>query len=115
MLEKCVLAIPELNWNQRLGHKKTKLNNCHHMFMSSTQLQNRSNICFSCFIYLYQFVEIIIFIMCLFLHCVAVRCFPPKSSFSMHCTFSAQPCKMVSSNDMHCSNVEGKVLTMFSF
>ncbi|XP_074638396.1 uncharacterized protein LOC141896911 [Acropora palmata] len=35
-----------------------------------------------------------------------VRCFPPKSSFSMHCTFSAQPCKMVSSNDMHCSNVE---------
>lgn len=24
----------------------------------------------------------------------------------MHCTFSAQPCKMVSSNDVHCSNVE---------
>ena len=26
MLEKCVLTILELNWNQRLGHKKTKLN-----------------------------------------------------------------------------------------
>ena len=25
-LEKCVLTILELNWNQRLGHKKTKLN-----------------------------------------------------------------------------------------
>ena len=42
MPEKCVLTILELNWNQRLGHKKTKLNNCHHMFTSSTQLQNRS-------------------------------------------------------------------------
>ena len=28
----------ELNWNQRLGHKKTKLNICHHMLASSTQL-----------------------------------------------------------------------------
>ena len=32
----------ELNWNQRLGHNRTKLNICHHMFTSSTQLQNRS-------------------------------------------------------------------------
>ena len=42
MLEKCVLTILELNWNQRLGHKTTKLNICHHMLTSSTQLQNRS-------------------------------------------------------------------------
>ena len=43
MLEKCVLNILELNWNQRLEHiKKTKLNMCHHMLTSSTQLQNRS-------------------------------------------------------------------------
>ena len=39
---KCVLTILELNWNQRWGHKKTKLNICHHMLTSSTQLQNRS-------------------------------------------------------------------------
>ena len=42
MLEKCVLTILELNWNQRLGHRKTKLNICHHMLTLSTQLQNRS-------------------------------------------------------------------------
>ena len=42
ILEKCVLTILELNWNQRLGHKKTKLNICHHMLTSSTHLQNRS-------------------------------------------------------------------------
>ena len=42
MLEKCVLTILELNWNRRLGHKKTKLNICHDMLTSSTQLQNRS-------------------------------------------------------------------------
>ena len=42
MLEKCVLTVLELNWNQRLGHKKTKLNICHHMLVLSTQLQNRS-------------------------------------------------------------------------
>ena len=42
MLEKCVLTILQLNWNQRLGHKKTKLNICHHMLTSSTHLQNRS-------------------------------------------------------------------------
>ena len=42
MLEKCVLTILELNWNQHLGHKKTKLNICYHMLTSSTQLQNRS-------------------------------------------------------------------------
>ena len=42
MLKKCVLTILELNWNKRLGHKKTKLNICHHMLTSSTQLQNRS-------------------------------------------------------------------------
>ena len=40
MLEKCVLTILELNWNQRLGHKMTKLNICYHMLTSSTQLQN---------------------------------------------------------------------------
>ena len=32
----------ELIWNQLLGHKKTKLNICHHMLTSSQQLQNRS-------------------------------------------------------------------------
>ena len=42
MLEKCVLTILELNLNQRLGHKKTKLNICHHRLTSSTQLQNSS-------------------------------------------------------------------------
>ena len=42
MLEKCVLTVLELNWNQRLGHKKTKLNICQHILTSSTQLQNRS-------------------------------------------------------------------------
>ena len=42
MLEKCVLTVLELNWNKRLGHKKTKLNICHHILTSSTQLQNRS-------------------------------------------------------------------------
>ena len=42
MLEKCVLTVLESNWNKRLGHKKTKLNICHHMLTSSTQLQNRS-------------------------------------------------------------------------
>ena len=39
---KNVLTILELNWNQCLGHKKTKLNICHHMLTSSTHLQNRS-------------------------------------------------------------------------
>ena len=42
MLEKCVLTVLELNWNKRLRHKKTKLNICHHMLTSSTQLQNGS-------------------------------------------------------------------------
>ena len=42
MLEKSVLTTLELNWNQRLGHKKTKLNICHHMLTSFTQLQNKS-------------------------------------------------------------------------
>ena len=42
MLEKCVLTILELSWNLRLGHKKTKLNICHHALTSSTQLQNWS-------------------------------------------------------------------------
>ena len=42
MLEKCVLTVLELNWNKRLGHKETKLNICHHMLTSSTQLQNKS-------------------------------------------------------------------------
>ena len=35
MLEKCLLTILELNWNQRL-------NICYHILASSTQLQNRS-------------------------------------------------------------------------
>ena len=30
MLEKCLLTVLELIWNQRLGHKNTKLNICHH-------------------------------------------------------------------------------------
>ena len=42
MLEKCLLDILGLNWNQRLGHKKTKINICHHMLTSSIRLQNRS-------------------------------------------------------------------------
>ena len=42
MLEKCVLTVLESNWNKHLEHKKTKLNICHHMLTSSTQLQNRS-------------------------------------------------------------------------
>ena len=42
MLERCLLTVLELIWNQRLGHKKTKLNICHHMLTLSTQLQNRS-------------------------------------------------------------------------
>ena len=42
MHEKSVLTILKLNWNQHLGHTKTKLNICHHMLTSSTQLQNRS-------------------------------------------------------------------------
>ena len=42
MLEKYLLTVLEIVWNQRLGHKKTKLKICHHMLTSSTQLQNRS-------------------------------------------------------------------------
>ena len=42
MLEKFILTILELNWNQLSGHKRTKLNICHHRLTSSTQLQNRS-------------------------------------------------------------------------
>ena len=42
MPEKRVLTILEFNWNQHSGHKKTKLNICHHMLRSSTQLQKRS-------------------------------------------------------------------------
>ena len=41
MLEKCLLTVLELIWNQRLGHKKTKLNICHHILTSSTQVENR--------------------------------------------------------------------------
>lgn len=40
-LAKCVLTIPELNWDQRFRNK-TKLNIFHHILTSSTQLQNRS-------------------------------------------------------------------------
>ena len=39
---RCVLTILELNWNQRFRDKKAKLNICHHMPTSSTQLQDRS-------------------------------------------------------------------------
>ena len=39
---KCVLTFLELNWNQRFRDKKTKLNICHHVLTSSSQLQNRS-------------------------------------------------------------------------
>ena len=42
MLEKCVLTILELNWNQRFRGKEIKLNICHHILTSSTQLQSRS-------------------------------------------------------------------------
>ena len=42
MLEKCLLTVLKLILNQRLGHRKTKLNICHHILTSSTQLQNRS-------------------------------------------------------------------------
>ena len=42
VLEKCALTILELNWNQRLEQKKTKLNIYHHMLRSFTQLQNMS-------------------------------------------------------------------------
>ena len=42
MVEKCVLTILEFNWNQRLGHKWTKLNICHPMLTSSTHLKKRS-------------------------------------------------------------------------
>ena len=42
MLETCVLTVLELNWNKRLGNKKTKLNICHYVLTSSTQLQNMS-------------------------------------------------------------------------
>ena len=38
LLEKFVLTTLESNWNQRLGHERTKLNICHHMLTSSTQL-----------------------------------------------------------------------------
>ena len=41
MLAKCVLAILKLNWNPRFSGK-IKLDICHHMLTSSTQLQNRS-------------------------------------------------------------------------
>ena len=43
MLEKCLLTVRELIWNQRLEHRKTKLNICHHMPTSSIQLQNSSS------------------------------------------------------------------------
>ena len=33
---------PGIKLNERLEHQKTKLNICHHMLTSSTQLQNRS-------------------------------------------------------------------------
>ena len=42
MLEKCILTILESYWNQRVAHKKTKLNIYLHMLKSSTQLQNWS-------------------------------------------------------------------------
>ena len=42
VLAKCVPTLLELNWNKRFRDKQTKLNICHHMLTSSTQLQNRS-------------------------------------------------------------------------
>ena len=42
MRTKYILNIPELSWSQRLRDKKTKLNICHSMPTSSTQLQNKS-------------------------------------------------------------------------
>ena len=42
MRAKYILNIPELSWSQRVRDKKTKLNICHNMLTSSTQLQNRS-------------------------------------------------------------------------
>ena len=33
---------PGINWNQRSRNKTIKLNICHHMLSSSTQLQNRA-------------------------------------------------------------------------
>ena len=36
------LDYPGLNWKQRFRDKKTKLNICHHMLTSYTQLQNWS-------------------------------------------------------------------------
>ena len=36
VLAKCVLTFLELNWNQRLRDKQTKLNICHHMLTLST-------------------------------------------------------------------------------
>ena len=42
MLAKCVPTILELNGNKRFSCKNTKLNICHHMLTSTTQLQNRS-------------------------------------------------------------------------
>ena len=42
MLEKCLLTVLELIWNQCLGRKKTKISICDRMLTSSTQLQNRS-------------------------------------------------------------------------
>ena len=42
MLEKYVLTILELNWNQRFRDNKTKLIICHHMLTSATQQQKGS-------------------------------------------------------------------------
>ena len=42
MLAKCVPTILELNGNKCFSCKNTKLNICHHMLTSTTQLQNRS-------------------------------------------------------------------------
>ena len=42
MLEKMCSNYTGLNWNQRLGNRKTKLSICQHMLTSFTQLQNMS-------------------------------------------------------------------------
>ena len=42
MLEDCVLTVLELNWNQRFGDNRTKLNICHRMLTSSTHLQMKN-------------------------------------------------------------------------
>ena len=45
MLEKCVVTILELNWNQRLGHKRTKFNIGHHRLFQFVERTRTSSQC----------------------------------------------------------------------